>query len=134
MGNQTIQGHTNYMRDVYEAVIIRNPDFFQLMHSSSKSHYRLPEEHLETGDSDSRQHFIKTYKIYKDGKPIDNKEYNVKIEYDYRIGKAIATQDEAASRLIEHLTKNDLDMEKIDKYINKWIEEHKPTRPWRQYV
>ena len=117
---QIVQSGTAYMRDILEVEISKHPDWWKLVHTSEK-----------VSDGDTRRCFTRVYQLTIHGKPTD---FGIKFFYDYRSGQASATFDIVALRVMEHQSKPDFDIDRIDAYINEFIEKHKPNRPWWKYL
>jgi hypothetical protein len=117
---QIVQSGTAYMRDVLEAQIMKHPKWWVLVKNTSQMY-----------DGTTRQIQTRIYQLTIYDRPTD---FGIKFFYDYRNGEAQAVFDVVALRVIEHQSKEDFDIAKIDAYIKSFVEKHKPTKPWWHYL
>jgi hypothetical protein len=126
-GKRTIESSPSPMRDILESIIQNNPTYWKLVKTSSKAHYRPPEESSTEQGSESRQEAVRTYQLYLHDAPTD---FGIRFFYDYRNGTAKATFDVVSLRVMEHQVKGDLDVQKIDDYVALVKEGQRAPFPW----
>lgn len=117
---QIVQAGTAFMRDVLEMDIMRHPKWWVLVKDSSRMY-----------DGTNRQCQTRIYQLHIYGKPT---EFGIKFFYDYRNGQAEAVFDVVALRVIEHQSKPDFDLAKIDAYAKTVNGKHKSGKPWWKFV
>jgi hypothetical protein len=110
----------SFIRDVLEAEVCRHPDWWIKVHSAEKM-----------ADSNTRQCFTTAYELKINGEMTG---FRVKFYYDYRDNKAEARFDPVTQRVMEHQNDKDFDLQKIDAYIKKFVQTHRPSKPWYKYL